>query len=84
MNLNQDKKAKLVAINRKTNEICKLAMDMFANAYGQEVGNCCLKFMPFGGLYLAGGISPKNIELLKDPNGSFLQSLHHKVIIIII
>jgi len=59
-------------------EICRLSMQMFANIYGQEVGNCCLKFMPLGGLYLAGGISPKNIELLRDPSGPFLQSMLSK------
>jgi glucokinase len=56
-------------------ELCALAMNSFASIYGQEVGNCCLKFMPMGGVYLAGGISPKNIDLLRDPDGPFLRAL---------
>ena len=31
-------------------------------AYGSEAGVAALKFIPSGGLYIAGGIAPKNKE----------------------
>jgi glucokinase len=35
------------------------ALDVFLRVYGAEAGNLALKLLPTGGLYLAGGISPK-------------------------
>jgi hypothetical protein len=29
------------------------------------VGNCAIKFMPFGGLYIAGGIAKKHLDLIQ-------------------
>lgn len=74
INADESQKSGLVSMNQQ-DDICRMAMTMFVDVYGQEVGNCCLKFMPMGGLYLAGGISPKNVELLSDPNGPFLHSM---------
>jgi glucokinase len=40
-------------------------MNLFMSAYGAEAGNLALKLLPYGGLYIAGGIAAKNISLLK-------------------
>ena len=50
---------------RQGDDICKKTMDVFVGAYGAEAGVAGLKWLPFGGLYLTGGLTPKNIDLLK-------------------
>jgi glucokinase len=39
--------------------------------------------LPYGGLFLCGGLTPKNIDLIKDPNGIFMNALLDKVCIYI-
>ena len=60
----------------KSDRICEETMKMFVEAYGAEAGNLALKFLPFGGLYIAGGIAAKNLPLLKD--GTFLHAFNNK------
>lgn len=36
------------------------------SAYGAEAGVCALKFLPFGGLYICGGLAPKNLKRMKS------------------
>ncbi len=52
------------------------AMQLFVQAYGAEAGNLALKLLPYGGLYIAGGIAAKNLPLLQQ--GDFLRSLNDK------
>ncbi|HIK56725.1 MAG TPA: glucokinase [Synechococcales cyanobacterium M55_K2018_004] len=56
--------------------LCQQTMTMFATAYGAEAGNLALKLLPYGGLYLAGGIAAKNLDLLKS--GCFLHAFLDK------
>jgi glucokinase len=51
-------------------------MRMFVDAYGAEAGNLALKLLPYGGLYIAGGIAAKILPLMQD--GLFLQAFRHK------
>jgi len=46
--------------------ICKETMDLFASLYGREAGNAGLRYLALGGIYLGGGVAPKNIELLSS------------------
>lgn len=71
-------KGGIIAGNQKESEICKKAMEIFATAYGSEAGVAGLKFLPYGGLYLCGGLTPKNIDLLKGPNSLFLDAFNDK------
>ena len=41
-------------------------------------GVAALKWLPYGGLYLTGGLTPKNIDLIRDPNGPFMTALLDK------
>lgn len=41
-------------------------MEMFVEAYGAEAGNLALKLLPYGGLYIAGGIAAKNLPLMQE------------------
>ena len=45
----------MVGKHEMDDALCKEAMEMMIGAYGSETGNLGLKFMPFGGLYIAGG-----------------------------
>jgi glucokinase len=56
--------------------LCVEAMELFASLYGREAGNMALKHMALGGVYLAGGIAPKNLELLRRP--AFLEAFFDK------
>lgn len=40
------------------------AMQLFCRLYGAQAGNLALNCLPFGGLYIAGGIAAKNQELI--------------------
>lgn len=52
------------------------AMEIFVSAYGAEAGNLALKLLPYGGLYVAGGIAAKNLDLMTA--GTFLDAFAHK------
>ena len=43
------------------------ALDLWVDVYGAEASNLALKIMSTGGLFLAGGISPKILSKLKSP-----------------
>ena len=63
-----DLKGKVVAINASKGEgLCYDAMNIMMTTYGSEVGSTAIKFIPTGGLYVTGGLTPKNIQFIK-PN----------------
>jgi glucokinase len=41
------------------------ALDIFINVYGAAVGNLALTTLPYGGLYVVGGIAPKLLPQIK-------------------
>jgi glucokinase len=47
--------------------LCLQALELFVSLYGAEAGNLALKIMATGGVYLGGGIAPKIISKLKEP-----------------
>jgi glucokinase len=47
--------------------LCVEALDLFIRLYGVEAGNHALKIMAGGGVYLGGGIAPKNLGRFKSP-----------------
>lgn len=51
----------------QSDSLCKEALEMMISFYGAEAGNCALRYMAYGGLFIGGGIAPKVIELLKNP-----------------
>ena len=53
------------------NKLCHDAMEIMMETYGAECGNAAIKFMPFGGLYIAGGIAMKNRAFLNEPDSPF-------------
>lgn len=60
----------------KRDALSQQTMQLFIEAYGAEAGNLALKLLPYGGLYLAGGIAAKNLPLLQE--GGFLRAFTTK------
>ncbi|MCP2729155.1 glucokinase [Limnofasciculus baicalensis] len=58
------------------NILCQETMGMFVEAYGSAVGNMAVSFLPFGGIYIAGGIAAQNLNLMKD--GRFMAAFSNK------
>ena len=56
--------------------VCIETMQLFMDLYGREAGNMALTHMALGGVYLGGGIAPKNLELLR--RGPFLDAFFDK------
>lgn len=59
-----------------TDRIAGRTMEIFIDAYGAAAGNLALMLLPYGGLYVAGGVTAKNMALIHD--GSFLSAFGHK------
>jgi glucokinase len=60
----------------KTDPLAQATMQIFISIYGAEAGNLALKILPYGGLYIAGGIAAKNLPLLTD--GTFIAAFNDK------
>lgn len=57
-------------------EVCVRALDLFVSVYGAAAGNLALTVLPCGGVYVAGGISPKILPKLQD--GTFMAAFCNK------
>jgi glucokinase len=51
---------------RRADAACEKAVSLFVSAYGAEAGNLALTILPTGGVYLAGGIAPRLLPLLRE------------------
>jgi glucokinase len=56
--------------------ICEKTMEIFVNVFGAETGNCALRYMTTGGIFIGGIIAVKNVEKMKAP--SFMQAFLDK------
>lgn len=64
-----------LALEKKA-PLCEQTMQIFVSVYGAEAGNCALKFMSLGGIFIGGSIAAKNIPLMKAPD--FLEAFVDK------
>ena len=55
--------------------ICERALSIFVSVFGSEAGNCALKFMATGGVYIA-GIPAKTLPAFQE--GAFLHAFQDK------
>jgi len=62
---------------RNKSSLMNKALEIFLDIFGSEVGNAALKFLPFGGIYLGGGIAP-NLKEYIERSPSFLQAFRDK------
>ena len=68
---------------RKSDSLCIRTMEIFLEVFAAEVGNFALQFLPYGGLYVAGGITPQILQLIEEErdekgNNKFLTVLSQK------
>jgi glucokinase len=56
--------------------LCRETLDIFVEAYGAEAGDLALKLLPYGGLYVAGGIAPKILPAIVQ--NRFMQAFSDK------
>lgn len=56
--------------------LCEETLTLFLEAYGVEAGNLALKLLPYGGLYVAGGIAAKILPLIE--RGDFMRGFLQK------
>jgi len=73
-----DVKGRSIAMGADTCELCHLAMETMFTAYGSEVGSVAIKLIPTGGLYVTGGLTPKNIKWIEGKDSHFLKAYHDK------
>ena len=66
--------AKDAAANRGSAEA--KAMELFVSAYGGRAGNLAMQFVATGGVYVGGGIAPKNLDRMRD--GTFVRNFLDK------
>lgn len=52
-------------------------MELFVDAYGRAAGDLALHLLPYGGLYIAGGVAAKNLPLL-EAGDRFLKGFRQK------
>lgn len=60
----------------KTCAACEQTLHIWTQAYGSEAGNMALRALPFGGVYIGGGIALKILEKLRD--GTFVKAFCDK------
>lgn len=73
-----DLKGRSIALGADSSELCKLAMETMITSYGCEVGSVAIKLIPTGGLYVTGGLTPKNIKWIKGKDSHFMKAYHDK------
>lgn len=64
-----DQRARVVAAGAHSDSLlAKQAMQIMMQAYGAEVGSSAIKWIPHGGLFVTGGLTPKNLSFVKGPD----------------
>lgn len=58
--------------------LCRQAMDIMMGAYGCEVGSAALKWIPTSGLFVTGGLTPKNLHFMVGSDSEFMKAYLHK------
>jgi len=57
--------------------VCVQALDLFASVYGAEAGNVALRMLATAGVFLGGGIAPKNLPAFRR-DGLFMKAFLDK------
>lgn len=54
------------------------AMKIMMRAYGCEVGSAAINWIPKGGLFVSGGLTPKNIKFIEGEDSEFMVAYRNK------
>ena len=54
------------------------AMTIMVGSYGSEAGSAALKWIPTGGIFITGGLTPKNIRYIEGKDSPFLKAFFDK------
>jgi len=77
-----DMQGRVVGVNANDKDdpcpLCVEAMEIMMSAYGAEAGNCAMKFIPTGGLYVSGGLTHKNIKFMSGKDSPFMKAYYDK------
>jgi len=74
-----DQQGRVVGMNSTTEgSLMQQATNIMITSYGAEVGNAALKYIPTGGLYVSGGLTPKNIRLIQGLDSPFMKAYFDK------
>jgi glucokinase len=65
-----------MAINKK-DPLCLKVVEKFTENYGTEAGNISLKTLPYGGVYLIGGVTAGIQNYLLE-NDKFMEAFRNK------
>ena len=57
-------------------DICTATLDIFVRALAGALGNMSLVLLPVGGVYLGGGIPPRILQRLRQPD--FIEAVSDK------
>ena len=71
-----DPAAAVVEHARRGNGHARNALELFLTIYGSVVGDMALVSLPYGGIYIAGGIAPKLLAEMRD--GPFIKAFSEK------
>jgi len=70
-------KGAIVAAGARAGDVvCSKVVSIFSECYGSEAGNAALKWLPYGGMYVSGGIGAKNPQWVQSE--SFLGAYFNK------
>eukprot|EP00929_Paragymnodinium_shiwhaense_P114055 TRINITY_DN82379_c0_g1_i1.p1 TRINITY_DN82379_c0_g1~~TRINITY_DN82379_c0_g1_i1.p1 ORF type:complete len:495 (-),score=101.53 TRINITY_DN82379_c0_g1_i1:290-1774(-) len=69
--------AGIISKHAYVGSLCEETLQLFANCYGSVCGTFALQLMPFGGLYLTGGVTQRLAGFLKQ-SPQFLQAFFDK------
>jgi glucokinase len=61
----------------RVDPVCVQALELFVSVYGAEAGNVALRMLATGGVFLGGGIAPKNLPAFQR-DGTFLTAFLNK------
>ena len=76
-----DLQGKVLGINASRDggsPLCVQAMEIMMSAYGSEVGSAALKYIPTGGMFVTGGLTPKNLSWLTEDDSPFMVAYKDK------
>lgn len=76
--IRSSERGRLIGQEKYNYHLFKKSLEIMFGIYGGEAGNVALKYLPYGGVYIAGGIAPKNLELISSPTSDFMRRFSDK------